>query len=118
MLNAITTDISYAVNSSNFGYHERLTEKLKTAAKTYWSILKTFKNGFKIPLTPPLSVGKRLVTDFLEKPNLLNSFLSKQCRTLVQNSSLSTNLTFETENRLFTFDFGRGDTKKSIRASD
>ena len=41
-------------------YHEcLLTNKIndpKTASKTYWTILKTFKNGSKIPLIPPLLV--------------------------------------------------------------
>ena len=27
------------------------------ATETYWSILKTFVNGIKIPVTPPLLVG-------------------------------------------------------------
>ena len=38
MLNAFTTDISNAANSSKFKYHEHLAKKLnnpKTAAKTY-----------------------------------------------------------------------------------
>ena len=43
------------------------------------------------------------------KANLFIDFFSKQCSTIVNNSSLPTNLTFETENRLFTFDFGTGD---------
>ena len=45
MLNAITTTISIAVNSSKFKYHDCLAKKHnnpKTIAKTktYWSILK------------------------------------------------------------------------------
>ena len=45
MLNVITTDISNAVISSKFKYHDPLSQKLnnpKTAAKPYWSISKTF----------------------------------------------------------------------------
>ena len=48
MLNAITTDISNAVNYPKFKYHDRLAKKLnspKTAAQSYLSILKTFVNG-------------------------------------------------------------------------
>ena len=112
MLNAITTDISNAVSSSKFRYHDRLAKRLngpKVASKTYWSILKTFVNGYKGPLIPPLSVGNRYIADFLAKANLFNDLFSKQCSALVNNSSLPTNLTFETENRLSTFDFSSGD---------
>ena len=71
-LNSITKDISNAVNSSKLKYHECLALNLndpKTAPKTYWKILKTFVNGTKIPLTPPLLVGNQLVTNFLVKAN-------------------------------------------------
>ena len=42
-------DISDAVNSAKFKYHDYFAKKLnnpKAAAKTYGSILKTFVNGF------------------------------------------------------------------------
>ena len=77
-LNALALDISNAVSSSKFKYHERLANKLndlKTATKTYWVILKTFVNGSKTPLIPPLLVDNKLVTDFLDKANLFNNFL-------------------------------------------
>ena len=41
-------------------YHERLARTLndpKSAPKFYWSYLKTFVNGSKIPLTPPFLVS-------------------------------------------------------------
>ena len=40
---------------------------------------------------------------------MFNDFFSKQCSTIVNNSSLPTNLVFETENRLSTFGFSTGD---------
>ena len=101
------------MNSSKFKHHERLTKKLndpKTAAKTYWSILTTFVNSSKIPLMPPLSAGNRLVTDFLAKTNLFNDFFSKLCSTKISNSTLPINLTFETGNRISTFDLCTCDT--------
>ena len=71
ILNSLTQDISdAAVTSSKLKYYERLANKLsypKTAPKTYWKILKTFLNGTKIPLMPPLLVGNQLVSDFFGK---------------------------------------------------
>ena len=78
ILSNITLELSNAITFSKAKYHERLAIKLndpKTAPKTYWSILKTFVNGSKIPLIPPLLVNNEFVTDFLEKANLLNEFL-------------------------------------------
>ena len=72
-LKDITTDISNAVNYTKLKYNEHLPKKLnnsRTAAKTYWSILKMFVNSSKIFLIPVLLVGNQLVTHFLEKPNL------------------------------------------------
>ena len=112
MLNAITTDISNAVNSSKFRYHDSLAKRLndpKAVAKIYWSIIKTFVNGSRSSLIKPLSVGNRYVADFLAKADLFNDFFSKQCCTIVNNSSLPTNLPFETESKLSTFDFSTDD---------
>ena len=116
ILNAITKNISSVVNSSEYEYHDRhppphyhhpTKKKLNNpkTAKTYWLILEIFLNGSKIPVIPPLLVGNRLIFDVLAKADLLNDFFSKQCSAIVNNSSLSTNVTFENENRLSSFDF-------------
>ena len=47
---------------------------------------------------------------------MLNDFFSKQCSTIVNNSCLPTNVTFEIENRLSTFDFSTGNILKFIKA--
>ena len=75
-------------------------------------------NGSKISLIPSLSVDNRLVTNFLAKVNLFNDFFSKQCSLIVNNSSLPTNVTFETENKLPTFDLSTGDIIKFIKTLD
>ena len=38
-----------------------------TSSKTYWSILKTFYVGRKIPIIPPLLINGKLETDFKKK---------------------------------------------------
>ena len=58
-LNANTKDISNAVNFSKFRYHNRPARNLNDP------------NDSKIPVIPPLSVGNRLVTDYLAKANFL-----------------------------------------------
>ena len=120
-LNSITKDISNAVNSSKLKYHERLAFNLndpKTAPKTYWKILKTFVNGTKIPLIPPLLVGNQLVTNFLVKANLFNDYFSQQCMTVDNDSSIPPNITFATEQKLSTLKFCTDDIVKIIKSLD
>ena len=120
-MNSITKDISNAVNSSKLKYHERLALNLndpKTAPKTYWKILKTFVNGTKIPLIPPLLVGNQLVTNFLVKANLFNDYFSQQCMTVDNDSSIPPNITFATEQKLSTLEFCTDDIVKIIKSLD
>ena len=90
----------------------------KQPPKTYWKILKTFVNGTKIPLIPPMLVGNRLVYDFLEKANLFNDYFSKQCTAIDNNSAIPANTSFVTEERLSTFEICPGDIVKIIRSLD
>ena len=46
-----------------------------TNAKTYWSFLKTFYNGKKVPIIPPLVINNEIISDFEAKTNHLNNFL-------------------------------------------
>ena len=59
----------------------------KTSSKTYWSILKTFYNGRKIPIIPPTKDDK-LESDFKIKTNYFNKIFASQCTPLVNNSKL------------------------------
>ena len=66
-LNALTLDISNVTSTSKLKYHEGFPNKPndpKAAPKTYWAIWKTFVNGSKIPLIPPLLVDNKLATNF------------------------------------------------------
>ena len=120
-LNALTLDISNAISSSKMKYHECLADKLndsKTAPKTYWAILKTFVNGSKIPLIPPLLVDNKLVTDFLDKANLFNNFFAKQCTPISNDSTVPVNINFETRERLSSLEFCVDDIVKIIRSLD
>ena len=67
----------------------RISNKLMVPArrlKTYWSILKTFLNNKKIPCIPPIYHNNNYITDFKEKAEIFNNFISKQC-TIVNNTS-------------------------------
>ena len=59
-------------------------------------ILKTFVNGSKIPLIPPILVDNEFVTDFFVKANLFNDYFREQCRPITNSSPLHNNQNTET----------------------
>ena len=121
ILSNITLELSNAISFSKAKYHERLAIKLndpKTAPKTYWSILKTFVNGSKIPLIPFVLVNNEFVTDFLVKANLFNDFFREQCRPIMNDRSLPNNQTIETVTRLCNINIHTDAIIKLIQSLD
>ena len=60
-------------------YYQIINRKLNypsTGSKTYWSIMKTFFNGKKVPTIPPLLFNDAFITDFQEKANIFNYFFT------------------------------------------
>ena len=71
-------------------HYNNLSKKLNDSnisAKTYWSVLKSFYKGNRVPLIPPLLVNNKIVSDFTEKANLSNDFFASQC-TPISNSGI------------------------------
>ena len=61
------TIVSQLISESKDKYFYKLSMKPnnpKTSSKTYWSILKTFYNGRKKPITPPILKEGKLESDF------------------------------------------------------
>ena len=70
-------ELSELISTRKNDYNLHLANKLidsTTSSKTYWSILKTFYNGRKIPIIPPLLINDKLETDFKKKANHVNAF--------------------------------------------
>ena len=42
----------------------------------YWPILKTFYNGKKVPIFPPLLINDKLISDFEVKASHFNNFFA------------------------------------------
>ena len=99
----------------SYNLHDCTFNDPKTAPKTYWAILKTFVNGSKIPLIPPLLVDNKLVTDFLDKANLFKNFFTKQCTPISNDSTVPVSINFETMERLSSSEFRVDDIVKIIR---
>ena len=62
-LQLVSSSLTETVRSSKEKFYYKLSTKLSnpsTSSKTYWSILKTFVNGKKVPITPLLLVNDKL----------------------------------------------------------
>ena len=84
-------ELSELISTRKNYYNLHLANKLidsTTSSKTYWSILKTFYNGRKIPIIPPLLINDKLETDFKKKAHHLNAFFASKCTPLINNCAL------------------------------
>ena len=66
-LENLTTELSNLIRDTKTDYHSKLAAKLvnpSTSGKTYWSILKTFANGRKVPVIPPLLLNNEFISNF------------------------------------------------------
>ena len=69
------TELSQLISESKDKYYNILAMKInnpKTSSKTYCSILKTFYNGRKIPIIPPILKDGKLESDFKIKASYFN----------------------------------------------
>ena len=90
------------IKSSKESFYNNLTKKINdpnTSNKTHSSIIKTFINGKKTPIIPPLLVSNNLISNFREKANIFKDFFVQQCQPIANNSILPTNQIFHAQNR-------------------
>ena len=121
LLEQASTELSNEIITAKNLYYARMAAKLNnpsTSPKTYWSILKSFLNGKKVPVIPPLIHDNQLVTDFLTKANLFNTFFNQQCSLINNDSSIPSFQSFLTDERLSNVDFGTDDILKIIHNLD
>ena len=77
--------------------------------------MKTFFNGNKVPLIPPLLFYGAFVTDFQEKANIFNSFFAELWTFVSYNSLLPSEFTYMTEERIQSITFRQSDVIEIIR---
>ena len=107
--------------NSKTKYYFKLANKLsskKLNQKCYWSILKSFLNGKKIPCIPPIFHNDNFITDIREKSELFNTFFAQQCSLIENSSTLPTCIFPKTNKSLSTIYFSEEDILKIIRSLD
>ena len=88
----------------------------KTSSITYWSNLKAFYNGRKIPIILPILKEGKLESDFKIKANYFDNLFASQCTPLVNNSKLPDKITYNSAARLTSIKFDNNDILKIIRS--
>ena len=119
VMNELNLELSSIISQRKDNYYLQLAKKLndpETNAKTYWSVLKTFFNGRKIPVIPPLLIDGKIVSDFKVKANKFNEFFSRQHTPHNNGSKCPEHPYFITNERLSTVVFDDHDIIKIIRA--
>ena len=107
-LQEATSVVSELISRRKEEYQNHLALKLSdpmTNAKTYWSLLKTFYNGKKVPIIPPLVINNEIISDFEAKANHFNNFFASQCTPLNNNSKIPENQTYKTNTKLSLIKF-------------
>ena len=113
--------MSFLIEKSKRKYHSRITSKLsdiRKSFKDYWSILKSFLIGKKIPCIPPLFENNELITDFKKKAELFHSIFANQCSLIKNISQLPRTLSYETKERLSSVKITNDDILKIIAKLD
>ena len=107
-LENLTTELSNLIRDNKTEYHSKLAAKLvnpSTSAKTYWSILKTFANGRKVPLIPPLLLNNEFISNFKTKANYFNRFFNQQCTAISTDISIPSSVNLATNEAVTTVNF-------------
>ena len=102
-LKDLQAQLNFLIEKSKGKYYSRLTSKLSDIGKSfkaYWSILKSFLIGKKIPCIPPLFENNEYITGFKKKAELFSSFFANQCSLINNNSQLPPALLCKTDARL------------------
>ena len=78
--------------------------------------MKTFYNGRKIPIIPPLLINDKLETDFKKKSHHFNAFFASECTPLIKNSALPDSVDYISTAKLSSVNFNNVDILKIIKS--
>ena len=104
----LTTELSNFIRDTKTEYHSKLAAKLvspSTSAKTYWSILKTFANGRKVLVIPPLLINNEFISNFKSKANYFNIFFNQKCTATSTDSSIPSSVNLATNETVTKINF-------------
>ena len=119
IVTSLTDKINEQISNNRKSYFLNLSNQLNDKClnpKKYWTLLRSFYNGRKIPLIPPILKGNRNVSDFKEKA-YFNEFFGLQCSPIV-NGSVHPDKLYLTASSLESIMISGSDILKTIRSLD
>ena len=114
---SLQNKLSNLIETSKQKYFSKIAKKLSDpsiSSKTYWSILKSFLTGKKVPIIPPIFHENNFNTDFREKAELFNSPFVNQCSLIKNTNVLPTNCENLTDESLSNITFPDDDIGKIV----
>ena len=102
-------------------YYSRISKKLMDSSASpyaYWSLFKTFLISQKIPCIPPLFHNNKFISNFRDKVEVFNNFLSQQCTLIDSAIEIPARLNIKTIKTLSSIPITRADIAKIIKSLD
>ena len=119
VLREATATVSKLISDEKSNYYQKLSKKLcdpKTNSKTYWSLLKTFYNGKKVPVIPPIIINNNIVSNIKQKADYFNDFFAQQCTPLNNDSKIPDRVHRKYTYTISSVNFTNEDILKIIRS--
>ena len=69
--------------------------------------LKTFANGRKVPVIPPLPINNEFISNFKTEANYFNRFVNQQCTAICADSSIPSSVNLATNEAVTTVNFDK-----------
>ena len=120
IVTSLTDKINEQISNNRKSYFLNRTNQLNDKClnpKKYWTFLRSFSNGKKVPLIPPILKGNKYVPYFKEKANYFNESFRLQCSPVV-NSSVLPDKSYLTASYLELITISGSDILKTIRFLD
>ena len=86
IVDRIREECFQAIKTSKENYL-KLIDKT-TGPKTYWGIINSLLNKYKIPRIPPPLVADEIIIDCKEKAKLFNDYFLDQCKPIINDSTV------------------------------
>ena len=115
----LLTELSNLIRDTKTEYHTKSAAKLvnpSTSAKTCWSILKTYTNGWKVPVIPPLLINNEFISNFKTKVNYFSRSFNQQSTTISMDCSIPSSVNLVTNETVTKINFDQQLISKLIVA--
>ena len=102
-LSNLRKECQETVETAKTNYLKNIGNKLhnpETCQKSYWKLINKVLNKTAAPKIPPLFRDNKFILNCKEKANIFNDFFCRQCKLIVNNSTLPKLTNYHTEKRL------------------